>query len=320
MPPQLKRPNALPATPTLAVVSPAAASPPEVLAQGTEALRQAGFNPVLLPHAGGSYRGYLAAPDADRLADLTHALTSPEFDAVLLARGGYGCTRLLPHLPWEQLATLPPKLVMGFSDATALLVALHHKLGWAGLYSPMLTSNLAPNPEASPHATQATWDGWLQWLKPTTPPNLAITNHDPYTCLRAGQAHGPVMVGNLTLLAALCGTPWQPNLTGYILVIEDWKERYYSLDRQWVQLEQAGLLNGIAGLLLADFSFCDAEAESFGYSLAEHWAWLTQGLNVPVGYGFSVGHGQLTSSLPIGLTAQFDATTGTLAYTQPLWV
>jgi muramoyltetrapeptide carboxypeptidase len=291
-----------------------------VLAKGAEALRRAGFNPILLPHAGQSYRGYLAAPDADRLADLVHALTSPEFDAVLLARGGYGCTRLLPYLPWEQLATLPPKLVMGFSDATALLVALHHKLGWAGLYSPMLTSNLAPNPQASPQASQATWEAWLQWLKPASPPNLTIANHDPYTCLRSGQAHGSVMVGNLTLLAALCGTPWQPDLTGYILVIEDWKERYYSLDRQWVQLDQAGLLNGIAGLLLADFSFCDTEAESFGYSLAEQWAWLTQGLNVPVGYGFSVGHGQLTASLPIGLTANFDANAGTLTYTQPLWL
>jgi muramoyltetrapeptide carboxypeptidase len=136
-----------------------------------------------------------------------------------------------------------------------------------------------------------------------------VPNQDPYTEFRAGTVEGPLIGGNLSLLTALCGTPWQPRTEGHILFIEDWKEKYYSLDRQFQQLKLAGLFDRIRGLLLCDFSDIEPEPE---FDLTEQLRRLTMDIKVPTGYGFSVGHGAQTATLPIGIPAEFDAARGSL--------
>jgi muramoyltetrapeptide carboxypeptidase len=307
---------------TLAIISPAAPSPPAVLQAGYAWLRQQGFNVKPLPHVASQAR-YLAGTAAQQAEDLHAAFEDPEVDAILCTRGGYGSGRLLPLLDWERLRAAlaqKPKLLMGFSDITMLQVALYQGLGLASLYSPMLVPNLLPEDQTF---TRTQWRRTLDATQWEALP-FVVANQDPYHCLVAGQAQGPLLGGNLSLLCALSGTPWQPNTAGHVLFIEDWKESDYTLDRQLTQLAQAGWFEGIAGLILADFSkITRPEGELEPPSVAELLASLVGRLglpaHVPVGYGLTLGHGEQTTCLPQGLQAHFCATTGQLQVMETLW-
>ena len=288
---------------TIAIVSPAAPSSQESLQQGQELLEARGYKVKRMPNSGNSHRGYLAGSDEERAADLMAAFQDPDVDAILCSRGGYGCARVLPHLDLDTLAK-HPKLFMGFSDVTVLHNAFFDHFGLVSFYSPMLTSNLI---EANQDFT------WAQLFRAVSPEGQQVPwsfeNQDTYHCFQEGIVEAPLRGGNLSLLASLCGTPWQPKLGGSILIIEDWKESYYTLDRQLLQIKQSGLFEGIKGLLFGDFSFCEPE---FDYSLAEQLKALSDELGVPCGYGFTFGHGQQTITLPLGAQARFDAKAGAL--------
>ena len=287
--PQVVLPAPLKPGDTIGVISPAGASQPDVMADGVALLQSWGYRVKLLPHALSRW-GYLAGSDAERLADLVAAFTDPDIHAVLAARGGFGCTRLLPHIPWS---VLQPKLLIGFSDLTALLLPLYDRLGWVGLHGPMLTSNLLDRDPFSAEQLKRMWAGGFA----ETPVNLIGQQPLHYLHGTTGTLTAPLTGGNLSLLAALCGTPWQPQTEGHVLFIEDWKESYYSIDRQFQQLRQAGLLNNLAGLLLGDFSDIRQDAD---WSLAEHWQQLTADLGVPVAYGLTAGHSDINTTLAIG--------------------
>ena len=302
-----KKPKALQKGDTIAIISPAAPSTESDLAQGIAWLKSCGYKVKAMPHAHDQF-GYMAGTDHARLADLIHALEDPSIDAILCARGGYGSGRLLPLLPWKRWKNenLPCKLLMGFSDITMLHTAFFQELDWVTYYSPMLTSNLLNESQA------LTRQEWLRFLEPDTFSDLPVTlhNQDAYECLNTGVAEGVSRGGNLSLLAALCGTPWQPNFNDSVVVIEDWKERYYTLDRQFTQLLQAGVFEGAKGLLFADFSQIEEEAIR---PLGKHLGWLCQHLDIPMGYGFSIGHGEQTATLPLGVKIRFDATAGNVS-------
>jgi muramoyltetrapeptide carboxypeptidase len=287
---------------TLAIVSPAAPSPPEAFETGQQLLSELGFKTKIFPHAR-DWDAYLAGSDEGRLSDLLAAFSDPEINGIICARGGYGSMRLLNGIDFERIRH-NPKVFVGFSDITALHVANWQQAGLIGFYGPMMTSNLI-KPEES-------WskDELFRFLTAPFEPPYAIPNRDAYQCFHPGVSQGYLMGGNLSLLAALCGTPYQPITEGAILFIEDWKESYYSLDRQFQQLQMAGLFNGIAGLLLCDFS--QISADNAPYDLPTQLRRLTQTIDAPVGYGFSIGHGPVTATLPIGCQARFDAEAGTL--------
>ncbi len=295
------QPKALPPGSTLAIISPAGATPNEqAFTDGVALLETAGYKVKLMPHAQNK-RMYLAGSDIDRLADFHATFDDPEVDGILCARGGYGCMRLLPHLDFERVRQ-NPKVLIGFSDVTALLLPLYQRTGLVGFYGPMLTSNLVHHEPFS----QAELFKLIQ--QPVATP-YTIPNLDTYRPFMPGIAEGRLIGGNLSLLAALCGTPYQPDTRGHILFIEDWKEKYYSLDRQFQQLKLAGLFDRITGLILCDFSEIEPEPE---LNLSDFLKELTAFVGVPVGYGFSVGHGAQTATLPIGCMARFDAEQGTL--------
>jgi muramoyltetrapeptide carboxypeptidase len=171
-----------------------------------------------------------------------------------------------------------------------------------GFYGPMLTSNLS---NGEPYS-QSELFGLLRGSKAF--PHV-VPNRDPYFTYRDGVAEGRLIGGNLSLLTALCGTPYQPDTREHILFIEDWKECYYTLDRQFQQLRMAGLFDHVRGVILCDFSQIETESD---WPLPDFLKSLTDFLKVPVGYGFSVGHGEETATLPIGCMARFDAATGQL--------
>lgn len=296
------KPNALRPGDTIAIVSPASPTPeaPAALEKGRLFLESLGYHINIMPHAGERW-GYLAGSDEARLADLQQAFADPDIHAILCARGGYGAMRLLSEIDYT-LITKNPKIFIGFSDITALITAFYQEAGLVGFYGPMLTSNLV---------TQNPFDlnALFPLLRGETKTPIGIPNADAYHCFRPGIAEGPLIGGNLSLVAALCGTPYQLNAQGHILFLEDWKEKYYSLDRQFQQLKLAGIFFGIRGLLLCDFSQIEPEPD---WDLVRQLRFLTAELDVPVGFGFSVGHGEQTATLPVGIPARFNAEHGTL--------
>jgi muramoyltetrapeptide carboxypeptidase len=209
--------------------------------------------------------------------------------------------RLLPQIDFDIIAS-NPKVFIGFSDITALLLPFYQRCGLMGFYGPMLTSNLIH------HEPYSLAELLTVVSQPLNIPH-GIPNRDTYHCYHPGVVQGRLIGGNLSLLAALCGTPYQPQTKGHILFVEDWKEKYYSLDRQFQQLRLAGLLDNIAGLLLCDFSEIEPEPEM---PLHQFLKELTDDLQIPIGYGFSVGHGEQTATLPIGCQAEFNAQNGAL--------
>lgn len=234
---------------------------------------------------------FLAGDDERRLAELLGALDS-DSDLLWCARGGYGATRLLTSIPVERVT----KPIVGFSDVTAL-----HSLWWqAGMLSihgPML-ARLATESEATRSRVLDVVAGRCEPVQGHT--------------LRTGRATGRLTGGNLALLAASCGTAWQPSLAGAIVFLEDIAERPYRLDRAFIQCEQAGLFDGIAGLAFGDFTNCD---EPGGYVtarqvLAEHAARL----GVPAIEGLPCGHGAENRALLFGAQVALDADAGTLSW------
>lgn len=287
---------------TVAVISPAGATvePADAFEQGIALLEAAGFKPKLMPNAH-KRQMYLGGTDAERLQDLHAAFEDPSVNGILCARGGYGCMRLLPELDMKKIAA-NPKVFIGFSDITSLLLPFYQHCGLVGFYGPMLTSSLI-------HHEPYSEGEMLKLVRNEVSLPYNIPNRDPYQYFQPGTATGRLIGGNLSLLSAMCGTPWQPETRGHILFLEDWHEKYYTLDRKFQQLKLAGLFDGIAGLLLCDFSEIEPEPEM---DLPAFLKTLTDWLGVPVGYGFSVGHGEQTATLPIGCEARFDATAGTL--------
>lgn len=298
----LQKPKALSPGDTLAVLSPAGPTkePADAFDQGIRILETEGFRVKLMPHAR-NLGCYTAGTDRERLSDLHTAFADPEVKGILCARGGYGSMHLLPQLDFD-LIRKNPKVFIGFSDITALLLPFYQRSGLAGFYGPMLTSNLICDNPASLRELIAMVCG-----KNPTP--FEVPNQDPYHCFTPGMVEGPLIGGNLSLLTALCGTPYQPDTRGHLFFIEDWHERYYSLDRQFTQLKLAGLLDGIQGLILCDFSEIDPEPD---YDVTELLRRLSKDLQVPTGYGFAVGHGEVTATLPIGIRARWNATEGNL--------
>jgi len=301
-------PKALQRGDKIAIISPAGPTPMgahDPFEKGVTILREAGFEGVLMPHVRAmAENGYLAGRDEEKVADLHAAFQNPEIKAIIAARGGYGCMRLLSRLDFQVIGQ-HPKILVGFSDLTALLNPVYQTCGLVSFYGPMLTANLLnPNEDFSRTAL-------FDMLQGKIGVGDALPNQDTYYCLQPGLAEGRLVGGNLSLLAALCGTPYQVQTGGCILFIEDWKESYYSLDRQFQQLKMAGMLDNIAGLLLCDFSAIDPGDATMPFP-AFLQALLSPLLppHLPAGYGFSVGHGHLTGTFPIGCLVQFDAVSG----------
>ncbi|MEM0950845.1 MAG: LD-carboxypeptidase [Cyanobacteria bacterium P01_H01_bin.74] len=304
------KPKALQPGDTIAIVSPAAHTPPN--ADGSNPFEQAvaliethGYRAKLMPNAQQAHL-FLGGTDEQRLADLHAAFADDSIQAVFCARGGYGCTRLLNALDFDLIAK-NPKILVGFSDITALLLPIYQKIGLVGFYAPMLTSNLIQGEPFSEAELMRQVNGSLRAIGKETP--FTIPNMDTYHCLSPGQAEGKLMGGNLSLLTALCGTPFQVNARDHILFIEDWQEAYYALDRKFQQLKMAGVFDGVKAVLLCDFSEIQAIP---GVSLPEFLDWVTKPLGIPVGYGFSVGHGEQTATIPIGVKGQLNTNTGEL--------
>jgi muramoyltetrapeptide carboxypeptidase len=291
-----RRPPALRPGARIALVAPAGPVRAERLASALEHCARFGFEAV----PGSAIRqrtGYLAGDDAERLADLQRALDDPAIDGIWALRGGYGTMRLLPRLRLPPV----PKAYIGFSDNTAL----HLWLDRAGM-----VSFHAPHPGAD--FTPLALDCFRRvLLRPEPAGILPQAPETPVRTLVGGSAEGTLVGGNLALVAALCGTPWQPDARGRILFLEDVGEAPYRLDRLLRQLELSGVLGNVAGLALGQFTECDGDpGDPDAIALLEEAAVRA---GVPAVLGLPIGHVPDNWTLPLGVRAHLDADAGTLA-------
>lgn len=278
----------------IGIVGPAGIHDPQSLAHGCDRVRGWGFEPVPGPHLGARHR-YMAGTDAERLHDLRWALTAPDLDAVWLARGGYGITRLLPLLPGEEVA---PRPVLGFSDATALLWSLWRRGVPGAVHAPVLNS-LAHLPDA------ASLEALRRLLQEGRGGEWRVDIRIP------GSATGPLVGGNLCTLASLAGTAEGFRAPGAILLLEEVGEAPYRVDRLLTQLRDSGGLDGIRAVAMGDFQDCSAPAGA-GWDVLDVVEDAVRPLGIPLVTGVPVGHGARNHPFVLGAPAVLSG--GTLSW------
>jgi muramoyltetrapeptide carboxypeptidase len=301
---RLVRARRLHAGDRVAVVAPAGPVDPDRLQRGIDVLASWGLDVRVGAHVLGTHHrfGYLAAGDAERAADLEEAWRDPEVTAVLCARGGYGAQRVVDLLDWRALAALPPKVLVGFSDVTALHQAFAARLGLSTVHGPVVTSLGAGDDESREVLLSLLLD-----------PAADVTlTPEPVRTLVPGAADGVLVGGNLSLLAAELGTPYARTAEASIAVLEDVGEDAYRLDRLLTQLLRSGWFDGVLGVAVGDLG--DRVSQETADQLVLD---RLGGLGVPVVAGLRVGHGARNLAFPLGVRARLDAAAGTLVVRDP---
>jgi muramoyltetrapeptide carboxypeptidase len=237
-----------------------------------------------------------------RAGDLRAALTDPGIAGILFARGGSGAQRTLEAMDWDGLAGMPPKVLAGYSDVTAVLEAMAVRLGWASLFAPM-----AAIKEGAAHYS---FGSLLRTLM--RPGQATVIQYPQAVTITPGQARGVTMGGTMCLLASSLGTGTSWPARGGILLLEDVGEEEYRIDRMLTQLRRSGYLDGVAGIVAGTFTGCGS-AELIQDILAERLG----PLGVPMIAWANVGHGGRFQTFPVGIAAELDADTATLRLLDP---
>lgn len=290
----------------VALLAPASAVPEEKLQPALDFVRKLGMEPVCYPSCYFSNReGYLAANDAQRAKEINDAFADPTIDGIWCIRGGYGCHRILPLLD-EELIRKNPKWFSGYSDVTALHTFFNQTCGFATWHSTM------PSTEPDPD------DYTLDYLKKALFGGLSGVVGYPeghsVNTLVPGKAEGILCGGNLSLLAASLGTPWEIDTKGKILFLEDIGEKTYRVDSMLTQLRNAGKFADCAGIILGAWTDCPPEFPEKTLLLPEIFAQLIAPAGKPTIMDFPCGHCLPTCALPMGRMCSLDANKGTVTF------
>ncbi|WP_343054556.1 LD-carboxypeptidase [Desulfobacter latus] len=272
----------------IGVAAPSARFDAQMFQKGVLALKSMGVE-VHIPNGITGRHRYLAGTDRQRADVLNSLFADPKINGIIAARGGFGAMRLLPFLDWDIIAG-NPKLFMGFSDATALIISLVSKTGICALHAPNLVS--------LGRADEQTLDSFSKNL------TGCFTRIDLPSdqVLAGGCATGQLLGGNLATLVHMIGTAYQPDFTDSILFIEDVGEPAYKIDRMLTQMKMAGVLEGVKGVVTGSFENCDDDAY-----IPEIIQEVFFDADIPICMGIDVGHGAVNLSLPMGGAATLDA-------------
>ena len=234
--------------------------------------------------------------DAGRLAQLNAAIADPDVQIVMALRGGYGVTRLLPDIDFEAIAA-SGKLLVGFSDVTALQMGLYTRTGALSYAGPMAAGDFGAR-----EPVQFTLDNFWNCLAGPTHTITECAPGNPRV-----QEQGSVWGGNLAMVVSLLGTPYFPRIDGGILYLEDIAEHPYRVERLLLQLHQAGVLERQRAVLLGDFSGYTLGKNDNGYDFDEMVAHLRATLPVPVLTGLTFGHGPKRVTIPFGAQGRLES-------------
>ncbi len=301
-PPKLKKGD------TVGLIAPAScAFEPATIREGIETLQSLGFKVKVGKHIKEKF-GYLAGTDEHRVGDLHQMFKDDEVKAIVALRGGYGSMRLLNKIDYG-LIRKHPKILLGYSDITSLCLGIHAKTGLVTFHGPVAISSFS----------EYTQEYFFKVVNSTEPVG-EIAHPEPGNPLRPtahlstihpGKATGKLIGGNLTLLTALLGTPFEPDFKNAILFLEETSEEPYDIDRMLTQLLLAGKLDQVAGVIFDRCSNCKPAdykpAFNVSFSLEEVLEDRLGKLDCPVLFGLNVGHEADKPTLPIGVEVTLDA-------------
>lgn len=279
------------------------------------AVERIGFRPRLAPNSR-QRLGFLAGADEARAADVMGLFADPEVRAIVCVRGGYGSARIAPLLDYEFIAQ-HPKILTGYSDVTALVCALRRRAGLVAFHGPMLAADFARR-----RTSKFTLRSFLRTLTQAKAPGSILEGYSgpPVKILRTGLASGPLVGGNLSVLCATLGTPYEPSFEGGILFLEDVGEAPYRIDRMLTQLAHAGRLQHVAGIAIGVNTDCvDTRANlgrEYRQSVEDVILERLSPLQIPVVAGLPFGHIRNHATLPVGVKATLDAVHGDLTITE----
>jgi muramoyltetrapeptide carboxypeptidase len=302
---------------TIGIVAPAGPVAPENLERGIARLQSWGYKVVVGEHVLAA-RGYLAGTDAQRAEDFNRMWARPDVDGIFAAKGGYGVMRMLGGIDWDLVRAAAPKFFCGFSDITALHAALEREAGLVTFHGPMPAAFGAAEAYNAAELKAAMASSMPLGTVPWPAEGEELPRP---VAVRPGVAEGALAGGNLSLLSALVGTPWEPDFTGRIVLMEEIDEAPYRVDRMLVQLLLAGKLQRAAGVLFGDSPSCLSNPEGKpSLSLFEVLEDHLGPLGIPVLYGFPCGHTGYRATLPLGVRARLDAAAGNLTLLEPALV
>lgn len=289
---------------------------PGAVSRAIAVLEKLGFNPRPARNAR-KRLGFLAGSDAERASDLMEMFSDREVKAIFCLRGGYGAGRLLTRLDYA-LIRRQPKIFVGYSDITALHCALLTQARLVCFHGPMMIDGLGGR-RAPAFAHQCL----LRTIMEPSPAGSIRENYrgTSIRILKGGRAEGALIGGNLSLLCATLGTPFQPDFRDAILFFEDVSEEPYRVDRMLTHLLNAGLLQRVAGVAAGIHAGCAKEPSGrrgeHRQSMADVLEERLGLLKVPVVAGLPFGHVPLNATLPVGLKATLDAERGDLIINEP---
>lgn len=251
--------------------------------------------------------GYFAGDDQARAADINAFFKDPSID-MIFARGGWGAPRLLPLLDYDMIRD-NPKVLLGYSDATALITAVHVKTGLVTFHGPSPLNNFSAQ-----HFRRVVMNGEQYTLSNPTfvTSNSLVQTENLTQTIHGGKATGPVLGGNLSLLTAITGSGYLPDFEGSILFIEDVDEAVYRVDRMMTELALTGVLQKIAGFVFGRCTEC-GPGNGFGsLTMEEMIAEHVKPLGIPAFSGSMIGHIDEQFTLPLGIDVELDADAGTI--------
>jgi len=303
------KPGALHRGDVIGVCSPASAPASDHdLSRGITYLERLGYRVELGKHLR-LKRGYLAGTDAQRASDISDLFANRKVRAIFAARGGYGSHRILPLLNYPVIKR-NPKILVGYSDITALQLALMAKVGLVTYSGPMVAAEMATGFGGNGE------DWFWRCLTSTSalPSIRAKVLRHGLQRKRHAQTTGRMIGGNLSVLATSLGTPYFPRMSNPILLLEEIDERPYRIDRMMQQLLLAGALSRAAGVVLGSFVDCKPAKGKPSLTLRQVFLDTFAGLNYPVLEGVRYGHVKNSLTMPLGVRVRLNASRGEITF------
>ena len=295
------RPRVLKRGDTIGIVAPAGPFQKAAFDVGIKFINEMGFNTRIHPWVYQSDR-YLAGTDDHRATQFNAMMADDTVQAVMCARGGYGAMRILDRLDYDGIGDNPKPLI-GFSDITALHQVVQLKTGLVTFHGPMVTT-----------LAKLTAKGRRSWFDALTGEKDFSVLFPDLRVLKTGTAEGKLIGGNLATLCHMVGTPYGADYSGVILVVEDVGEAPYRVDRMLTQMKLAGVMDGIAGIVLGRFQDCGRFDE-----IDEVFVERFGDLDIPILSGAPFGHGPENVVVPLGVPARINADGAEVSLLEPVF-
>jgi len=295
-----QKPKSLKTGDLVGIISPA--SSPEDLTRiekGVTYFEKLGYNVVVGKNVG-KYRGYLAGSDDERVEDLHEMFENEQVRAILCLRGGYGTPRLLNKIDYN-LIEKNPKILVGYSDITALQLAFFQKAHLVTFAGPMVAVDF--HGEINRYTEENFWRALTSTKKLD---KVTLPENEMFETFRKGKCEGEILGGNLSLITSLIGTSYFPKMKNRILFLEEVEEKPYRVDRMLNQLALTGVLQKVEGILLGEFTDCE-ETKNRSLALEEVFNDYFGKLKIPVIKNFPHGHRKANFTLPFGVKTKLNA-------------